>query len=158
MTSHFPTDLLTEASFCKDLSLFPVKSILCDYLHDPSNGCIPKKSLSNKNLQQSFVSPVKSRFLSRALFPQQRFSPLMSGLLSWCHPQHGRALSFPEITDMPRSSPSMSNLLQKLQCRPDPLYGCAIYFHKFLSMFVAHFYWLLGFYSPRSFISLRFPL
>ena len=52
----------------------------------------------------------------------------MSCLLSWYHPQHGCTLSFPEITVLPWSSPSMSNLLQKLQCQSDLLLEFAIYF------------------------------
>ena len=85
------------------------------WLH--SKKYLSKNKIFNKVLYPRW-SPVSSTELCS---PQQRFSSLMPGLLSWYHPQHGRALSFPEITVLPWSSPSMSDLLQKLQCRSDLL-------------------------------------
>ena len=79
---------------------------------------------------------MKSRFPNRALLPHQGFSPPLRRICCFgVITQRGRALSFPKITVLPWSSPSMSDLqisdlLQKLQCWSDLLLEFAIYYCK----------------------------
>ena len=49
LTSRYPANLLTGASFVKGMLLFPSKVLIpCDYLRDSSFGCIPREYLSSK--------------------------------------------------------------------------------------------------------------